>query len=36
MSGAPPLYGTCTTLIPACDLNSSYASWLELALPNEP
>ncbi|CFW13724.1 Uncharacterised protein [Bordetella pertussis] len=34
-AGALPLYGTCSTSIPARCLNSSPAMWIEVPLPDE-
>ncbi len=36
MAGAPPLYGTCSTSMPADSLSISPARWPELPLPAEP
>ena len=34
-AGAPPLKGTCTTLMPAASLNSSPVRWNTVPLPEE-
>src|ERR1700758_1468935 len=36
MAGAVPLYGTCTSLVPAIALNNSPLRWLMPPAPDEP